>query len=218
MNIYCKYLSLSILPFFSLSLHAMSLDQKLIHAAKRGFFDAALISAGADINTQDEKGKTALIWAIGKDYKNTVEHLLKAGATSNTQDHKNCSALMWAAIRGNKDITSLLLQHKVNVNVQDTTGWTALMYATYHRRKDIVKLLLKYDADVTIKSKRGKTALDIARENNYQEIEAMLITSIRASAKKKLVALRKAAIENMMQQPEMPYVPKELVEHVQSYV
>jgi len=53
-----------------------------MQAASKGDLEKVreLIAAGSDLNTKDLKGKTALIYAMEKDYLQVIEELIKSGA------------------------------------------------------------------------------------------------------------------------------------------
>ncbi len=203
-----------------LALQATGIDQELIGVARMGNIQKvqALIKKGADINAQDWGRVTVLMWAIICKHKDIVALLLNAGANIDAKDINGWTALMWAVLDGAEYITALLLKYGADVNAQGKDGDTALIDAVCVGYHTIVQLLLDHGADVAIKGKRGKTALDYAKAERKKEIEVMLIDSIRASASKKLSILKKAAIEKIMQQPGMPYMPKDVIEYTKSFV
>ena len=59
--------------------------------------DVEMIDAGADIQTQDASGKTALIWASRLGYAPAVAQLIGAGADLDTVDVDGYTALMDAS-------------------------------------------------------------------------------------------------------------------------
>ena len=52
-----------------------------------------LLNAGADVNAQDERGMTPLMWAAGNSFQNTVQILLNAGADIDIKNNKGRTAL-----------------------------------------------------------------------------------------------------------------------------
>src|SRR3546814_10603225 len=78
------------------------------------YFDAArqgdgpmletFIEAGYSLNTQDEKGYTALILAAYHGHGAAVERLLAAGADACIQDNRGNTALMGAIFKGQVQI------------------------------------------------------------------------------------------------------------------
>ncbi|GHV26512.1 hypothetical protein FACS1894176_07410 [Bacteroidia bacterium] len=55
-----------------------------------------LIEAGADVNTKDKNGMTALDWAALNGSTEIVKELIKAGADANAKDKNGMTALDWA--------------------------------------------------------------------------------------------------------------------------
>ena len=105
-----------------------------------------LLSAGANPNARDEKGRTPVF------YFNTQEQLkllLNAGADINVRDEFNKTPLMELADQKDPPMKKikLLLEHGANINAEDTYGWTPLWYAVYHMNYELFELLLQKGAD-----------------------------------------------------------------------
>ena len=67
-----------------------------------------LLDAGADVNLQDNYGRTALMEPSGLGYIETVRLLLEAGADVNLQDNYGWTALYHASRTGRTEIVRLL--------------------------------------------------------------------------------------------------------------
>ena len=72
-----------------------------------------LVNDGADINAQDELGRSALIAAIDLDFANPdwTEFLIASGIDINLQDKNGDTALDLAKYRENKEAKELLCKH-----------------------------------------------------------------------------------------------------------
>ena len=72
-----------------------------------------LVKEGADIDAQDELGRSALIMAIEQDYANPewVEFLIANGINYNLQDNDGDTALDLARYNSNQEAIDLLLKH-----------------------------------------------------------------------------------------------------------
>jgi ankyrin repeat protein len=82
-----------------------------------------LICAGADINLQDEEGRTALMICAGSDLEFSmfmVTRLLQSeGVNPHVRDKKNRNAYDYAALRGNQEAAQTLwkaMEGKTNAN------------------------------------------------------------------------------------------------------
>jgi ankyrin repeat protein len=72
----------------------------------------ALIDAGADVDRQDHKGRTALMEASGRGCTEIVSQLLKAGARVNLANHSGWTALKIASDRRHGHVVDMLLGHR----------------------------------------------------------------------------------------------------------
>ena len=78
-----------------------------------------LVKEGADINAQDELGRSALIMAMDQDYANPdwIEFLIASGINVNLQDNDGDTALDVARYRANQQAIDLL--HRNNALGKD---------------------------------------------------------------------------------------------------
>ena len=157
-------LILALLPYIAIAGATATLDQQLIEAAARGELALVktLLDQGADLNTKDEYGRTALTEAAGRGDLETVRLLLDKGADLNTNASSGWPALTEAAGRGDLETVRLLLDKGAPVDAKDRNGSTALMQAAVHGpkgRPEVVRLLLDKGVDLNAKDKQGWTAL-----------------------------------------------------------
>ncbi|KAF7730544.1 hypothetical protein EC973_001925 [Apophysomyces ossiformis] len=153
-----------------------------------------LLSAGADINLKDGRGRTALICAIyGLDLDATNINTSNLDLISQTHEthldvmknvllsHPNLYAstldspqyeikgitpLCLASYLGKAEIIQLLLDDgRVNVDGTDSKNATALMYAARDGNLPIVKMLLSYNASPDITDNHGWSAIQYAERN-----------------------------------------------------
>ncbi|ORY80553.1 ankyrin, partial [Neocallimastix californiae] len=138
-----------------------------------------LIRSGANVNTKDEWGRTALMEAARNGCESIVQLLIDNGA-----DVKNSTALISAVgCYGNDEdkkerIVMLLIRSGANVNAKDKQGRTALMEAARNGCETIVPLLINNGADVknsTALIDAGRTALLEAARNGYEKMVQLLI-------------------------------------------
>ena len=108
-----------------------------------------LIEHGADLNSRDIYGNTALHVAVQADADSIVELLLDESRKS----HNQCSY----------------------VNTGNNDGWTPLHLAAHCGKTSICKILLQYGAYVDCQTKSGKTPLHWASIKSNREIVALLV-------------------------------------------
>lgn len=160
-----------------------------------------LLNKGADVNTRDENGITALMLASADGYKDIVDLLITKGADIDAVNMNGETAL---EITSYAEIRALLRQHDrnihptefleasrigdlpavksyisrgVDINVTDNEGMTALIDASEEGRKDVVALLLATGAEVNAQTRYGLTALMGASLYGHREIVTLLLAN-----------------------------------------
>ena len=152
--------------------------QELVeHAAETGHVEVAhaLLEAGADKNSRNRSGVTALMRASLRCHDRMVRLLLDAGADANLQDMPGTTALMRASGKGAIKIVRWLLEAASNTNLQDASGTTALMRAAGRGNFAIVRSLLLAGACTSLVNTAGKTAFDFAASQGSLRIAEMLL-------------------------------------------
>lgn len=135
------------------SIHEINANLKT--AAYSGNLKAieALISAGADVNTNDHG--TPIVFAANGGSLEAVTMLLNAGADVNRRSSDKISALMHATLKGNIKIIQKLLSAGADVNLVDAEGNTALLSGL--KNLEILRLLISAGADVNYKKNEDDT-------------------------------------------------------------
>ena len=143
-----------------------------------------LIEHGANVHLKDDRGDTALHYAISRyilhncnDSLKVCSCLIKHGAdvngcNNNKGPNNRRTPLMIASRYGRVDVMTLLIKHGADVNLQDKEGETALHHAvdrhtplmlgSRYGQVDVMTLLIKHRADVNLQDKNGETALHYA--------------------------------------------------------
>lgn len=88
-----------------------------------------LLAHGADVDTKDTAGETALMHASYNGRAGVAKTLLAKGADVNVKDEREWTSLMNAAYTGRVDVTKLLLAKGADVHATDKHGNTALAWA-----------------------------------------------------------------------------------------
>ena len=144
-----------------------------------------LLKEGVDVNSRDDKGRTALMTASRSGQIRIVTILLEKGADVNARDKEGGTALREAVMAlvkdpGEKDgwrsghpgIVKILLEKGAAVNSQ-TEGWTPLLCAASDGSDDIVRLLLARGADANARTETGMTVLARAIYDGKVQLETL---------------------------------------------
>ena len=130
--------------------HAVTpVDQGELLAAARagnGAVVRALLGQGADPDTAEGDGATALHWAAYWNDAETVEALLQKGARAEVSNDLGVTPLWLACENGNVRIVGRLLAAGAKADVVLPSGETALMIASRVGVADVVKLLIEHGA------------------------------------------------------------------------
>eukprot|EP00428_Durinskia_dybowskii_P019617 CAMPEP_0170217242 /NCGR_PEP_ID=MMETSP0116_2-20130129/8283_1 /TAXON_ID=400756 /ORGANISM="Durinskia baltica, Strain CSIRO CS-38" /LENGTH=1246 /DNA_ID=CAMNT_0010467869 /DNA_START=69 /DNA_END=3809 /DNA_ORIENTATION=+ len=140
-----------------------------------------------NLNSNDVRGKTALIYAAAFGHKLVVEYLLsKREVDVNALDDTQKCALHHAAKRTRKstdlpgsefvqgEIVTMLLQAGAYMEARDHNGCTALMFAVANGDLICTRNLLTHQANVNVKDFEGHRPLDYAINFGHDEIVKLL--------------------------------------------
>ncbi len=135
----------------------------LVEATRRGYSDIAmiLIDAGADVNSKDAYGVTAMMYAAICGSVEVLERLIEEGADVNSQDVDGRTVLIETLTTEN-DIPVSAIQSLIKAgadpNIRIKGGLTPLMLAAAGD-PDVLQMLIDAGADVNVRDERGTTAL-----------------------------------------------------------
>ncbi|HXO41267.1 MAG TPA: ankyrin repeat domain-containing protein [Thermoanaerobaculia bacterium] len=126
-----------------------NLDRCDVHGATALFYSATggiavlarLIRRGADVNLQDQRGRSPLIAAVLMNRIDSAGLLLAAGADVNRQDRHGATALFYAADAGFFELAKLLLKRGANPELADDSGITPMQIAADKSFSKIARLL-----------------------------------------------------------------------------
>jgi len=156
----------------NLTLAAEPADADVQAQLRHYFFDAArrgdvpmlqtFVDAHYPLNSQDEKGYTALILAAYHGELAAVELLLRNGADACQQDQRGNTALMGAIFKGELRIAQRLLATACNPDQRNGAGQTAAMFAGLFQRDDLLAALQAKGADLQAEDPLGNSAARLA--------------------------------------------------------
>src|SRR5262249_47608086 len=136
----------------------------------------ALLKDGADVNTAQADGMTALHWAAQKGDVELAKVLLYASANVRaTTRIGGYTPLLIASRNGNAEMIEALLAGGADPNNATTNGTTALMLASAAGRIDAVKALLAKGANVNAtENVKAETALSFAAAYGRADVVRVL--------------------------------------------
>jgi uncharacterized protein len=137
-------------------------NEQLNRAAELGdtaaIFD--LLQKGANINAQDEQGRTAVMAATHANQVQTVQALIQAGAYINIRDNRSDNPFLYASAESLLDIVNLTIEAGADTRLTNRFGGTALIPAAERGHVEIVReLLTRTEVDVNHVNNLGWTAL-----------------------------------------------------------
>jgi len=180
-------------------------DQELVDAAKAGTLEAVKqhLAGGANVESRNQEGLTALHMAALKGHIKVAELLIAKGANVNTSGQLiGATPLDSAALLGHKEMVELLIGSGANINSQIITGETplqraeqrghtaiaeilrkhggragkvTLLLAILKGQKDVAISLIKKGAAVNAKGSNDLTPLHLAIQQSQREIAELLI-------------------------------------------
>ena len=134
-----------------------------------------VLSGSINIDTLDEDGRTALMYAAYNGHTDIARILIEKGADVNLTDPNKRTALMFASSGPSPETVKLLLEHNADPDLTDMPEhFTALMYAAAEGHLNNVRILLNYKADPNLKDIDGDDAATFASNNNHEEIADLI--------------------------------------------
>ena len=165
-------------PDLGASIHEAAMKGDLVRISQ-------LLERGCNVDTLDQDGRTALIYAAYNGNTNLLRLLIQNGASVNLQDINGSTALMMASSGPYPDAVKLLLDNQADPNITDRNEhFSALMYASSEGQLEVAKILLEYKADPFLKDIDGVNALNFAKMNNHPEVAALLKSFMEKSQEK----------------------------------
>jgi len=158
----------------------MTIERPVADAAARGDIETVqdLLRNGADVNTAQGDGMTALHWAAERGDAKLAEVLVYSGANVNAGTRiGRYTPLHLASRGGHGDVVLALLRAKANPNATTTnSGVTPLHLAAVAGKADVVAALLRSGADVNAKEASwGQTPLIFAASRGQVEAIRVLL-------------------------------------------
>jgi len=118
---------------------------RLVLASKKGHLAAVerLLSMGANIEAEDDRGRTALSAACKKGHVHVASLLLDKNACIESKCNRGRTPLLWAAAFDFVHVVELLRDRKANLSVIDNDGKGAMFHASRNDNGDMISCLRK---------------------------------------------------------------------------
>ena len=125
-----------------------------------------------NLDSADNKGKTALFHACEFGNLNSVRILIKSGSDINKRDIFGKTILMYAVESENLELIKYLIEDiKVDINEKDDWGQNAIFFAT---KINIARYLIYKDIDYSEPNSIGLKAYEVLRYNGYNNLSTYL--------------------------------------------
>ena len=141
------------------------------------------LKKGLNVNAQNSRGETPLVFAISDGDFKMAHYLISVGADPNVvANNVGYTLLMSASFEGLDDLAGLIISANGNILASDLEGKTAIHYAAKEGHTQVVSLLLKAVKErglnlSTVVAKRdslGKSALDYASDYGHEDVRRVL--------------------------------------------
>ncbi|PCG99584.1 Hypothetical protein PENO1_002190 [Penicillium occitanis (nom. inval.)] len=110
----------------------------------------------------DNRGRTALHWAIRNAQALTAELLIREGVDVNLADENSRTVLHYAASQGDNRLIQLLVKNGAHLEVVDKSGQTPFLTAADYVKIASVQELLSYDIAINAVNPKNQNALHLA--------------------------------------------------------
>jgi ankyrin repeat protein len=174
----CSFRAAALCALLATTSVTAAVDAPVADAAARGDTAAveALLTTGADVNSAQGDGMTALHWAAMNDEVALAAMLLRAGANPGAATRVGAyTPLLLAAKLGHRGVVEALLAGGADPATKTDNGTTALMFAAASGDVPSVELLLARAPDVDAReSTRGLTAAMFAAAANRAAVLTVL--------------------------------------------
>ena len=189
-------------------------NKQLLDAAKIGDIERTenLIKHGADINTTDRHGYTALHWAAIYGELKIANLLINKGADINAIDSNRRTALHLAATFGHVKIVEALVKAEADVSPTDHHGYTALDVAAIDGSEDIVQALVIAGADLT--DNDLLTVLELAKNNDCYDDVKKAIEEGKTQLIKLVKEMPTKIEETLKSLDKLPNLPSEIIKTI----
>ncbi|HXC53177.1 MAG TPA: ankyrin repeat domain-containing protein [Candidatus Limnocylindrales bacterium] len=146
-----------------------------------------LVADGANPNSRDSCGWTALVAAAAAGHQDAMRALLERGARPDLASRAgrwSRSPLLAALMRGDTAAANTLLDARAHAGLATIEGHDALMFAAIGTDQELIRRLLRSHADPCRADGSGLTAAELAHAYGNTSVAAMLNRAARRCSAK----------------------------------
>ncbi|GMN11215.1 hypothetical protein MTsPCn9_20800 [Croceitalea sp. MTPC9] len=123
-----------------------------------------------EINTQDNRGRSLLHWAVACNQKEVFDHLVQKGITPNLEDNEGTTPLYMAVRFQRMEFFNHLIILETDTNWKQKYGAMLFEIAILNKDTTFVQKLTEIGVPINRKNKRGSTPLEIALKTKANKI------------------------------------------------
>lgn len=133
------------------------------------------IELGADPNTTDDAGYSALMYAIEAGNSNVASFLIAKGARVDNLTGDGVTPLLSACVSDRAWGIRLLVAGGAQINRANRNGTTPLMMAAKCGFTNSVEVLLELGADTRLTNRLGQTSVELAWWTDHHELATRIV-------------------------------------------
>jgi len=118
-----------------------------------------ILKNGIELSYKDNRGRTAVYFAVSGGQPEMVKKLTALGADLNYKNNKNESLLFRASAVGNMDTIKFLVEHRLDINQKNINNQTPLVIAVQNDKFEVLKYFKSLGADLNYKNEIGESLL-----------------------------------------------------------
>ncbi|MEL6918321.1 MAG: ankyrin repeat domain-containing protein [Bacteroidota bacterium] len=128
------------------------------------------------IDTQDNRGRSLLHWAVACRQRKVFDFLVNKGITINSEDKQGITPLHMAVQYNNEVLTDTLIGLQANSDWTKTYGAALITRAVLNKNLRFVQQMVGSGVGINSVNNRGSTPLEIAKRTQAKEISEWLIS------------------------------------------
>lgn len=130
-----------------------------------------------ELNTQDNRGRSLLHWAVACDKKEMFDFLVQKGIKTNTVDQEGATPLYMAVRFQNMEFFNQLVDLEPSSDWTTDSGAALMEKAVMNKDLSFVEKLVQMGVPIDVKNHKGSTPLEIALRIKADDITEWLVAN-----------------------------------------